>query len=61
MTLILTAKLDARKAFLMGKIKISGNMSLATKLLYIIKKLKPKLDEVYKICDEINNNVLLVD
>jgi putative sterol carrier protein len=61
MTLILTGKLDARKAFLMGKIKISGNMSLATKLLYIIKKFKPKLDEVYKICDEINNNVLLVD
>lgn len=55
---VISGKLDARRAFLMGKVKIIGNMALATKFLYILRKFKIKLDDVYEeMFDEKNINV----
>lgn len=41
---ILRGRYDARKAFILGKVKIEGNMSMAIKLVYVLKKFREKID-----------------
>lgn len=44
---VLLGKLDARRAFILGKVKIIGNISLAIKLLYLLKMFRPRFEEVF--------------
>lgn len=45
-TELITGEINPQKAFFQGKVKISGNMGLAMKLVELLKKIQPKIEEV---------------
>lgn len=45
-TELITGEINPQKAFFQGKVKISGNMGLAMKLVELLKKIQPRIDEV---------------
>lgn len=60
---ILEGKLNPRKAFFAGKVRVHGSMTVATILLFVFTKHIAKFEKVFEECyKDINNNEsLLID
>ncbi len=60
---ILEGKLNPRKAFFAGKVRVHGSMTVAAVLLFVFTKYIAKFEKIYQDCyiDDNNNESLLID